>query len=173
MNKPVVGVITAALVLVIIGGISGGILYHSQSVRADAATAAAATAQRGVDKIEATRLADAKALAAKQAIAAHDKAVIDKAVAAAKAVADKTAKDAAAKSPKVVVRTVTPKTQISPPDPYQAAYDAFGFHPGSVCREMFDRGWAYTAMYSWFISHGYPAHMDVDGDLIPCETIYA
>jgi hypothetical protein len=167
MNKIIIISVGAALGLGALVG--GGIAYHAQSVRADAATVAAQQASQSVAKIEAARVADAKAVATKKAadaVAAHDKAIIAKAVAAAKAAAAKT-------TPTVVTKTVAPKAPINPPDPYQAAYDAFGFHPGSVCREMFDRGWDYVAMYSWFTSHGYPAHMDVDGDLIPCETVYA
>jgi hypothetical protein len=37
---------------------------------------------------------------------------------------------------------------------------------------MWDRGWSYTAMYAWYVSHGYPSHMDADGNGIPCETVY-
>jgi hypothetical protein len=84
---------------------------------------------------------------------------------------------AAAPRPTERTKTVTvpapaPRVVVVPADPYQSAYDAFNFHPGRVCREMWDRGWSYTAMYSWYVSHGYPNHMDADGNGIPCETVY-
>jgi Excalibur calcium-binding domain len=84
---------------------------------------------------------------------------------------------AAAPRPTERTKTVTvpapaPRVVVVPADPYQSAYDAFNFHPGRVCREMSDRGWSYTAMYAWYASHGYPNHMDADGNGIPCETVY-
>jgi len=72
----------------------------------------------------------------------------------------------------VTIPAPAPRVPPPPADPYQAAYDAFNFHPGRVCREMWDRNWSYTSMYSWYISHGYPNHMDADGNGIPCETVY-
>lgn len=105
-------------------------------------------------------------------------------VTAAPAVAPTTAAAPAAPiiiapAPKESTKTVivpapapAPRVPVAPPDPYQAAYDAFNFHPGKVCREMWDRNWSYTAMYAWYTSHGYPNHMDADGNGIPCETVY-
>lgn len=75
--------------------------------------------------------------------------------------------------PTVIVRERTVHVPAPhPPDPYQADYDAFGLHPGSVCREMYARGWSWLSMWSWYATHGYPNHMDSDGDNIPCETVY-
>jgi hypothetical protein len=43
---------------------------------------------------------------------------------------------------------------------------------GRYCAIMYAAGWSYERALAYYEGHGRPAHMDADGDGIPCETVY-
>jgi hypothetical protein len=43
---------------------------------------------------------------------------------------------------------------------------------GLLCRDLFDRGYDYTAAVAYWTRDGSPERMDADGNGIPCETVY-
>jgi hypothetical protein len=43
---------------------------------------------------------------------------------------------------------------------------------GRYCAEMHAAGWSFADARAYYEDHGRPAHMDADGDGIPCETVY-
>jgi Excalibur calcium-binding domain len=43
---------------------------------------------------------------------------------------------------------------------------------GKYCAAMRAAGWSFDEARAYYEDHGQPAHMDADGDGIPCETVY-
>jgi Excalibur calcium-binding domain len=43
---------------------------------------------------------------------------------------------------------------------------------GKYCAAMHAAGWSFEEARAYYQDHGEPAHMDADGDGIPCETVY-
>jgi hypothetical protein len=43
---------------------------------------------------------------------------------------------------------------------------------GKYCAAMKAAGWSFEEARAYYEDHGQPAHMDADGDGIPCETVY-
>jgi hypothetical protein len=43
---------------------------------------------------------------------------------------------------------------------------------GKYCAAMQAAGWSFEEARAYYEDHGHPAHMDADGDGIPCETVY-
>ena len=43
---------------------------------------------------------------------------------------------------------------------------------GKYCAAMKAAGWSFKEARAYYEDHGQPAHMDADGDGIPCETVY-
>jgi Excalibur calcium-binding domain len=43
---------------------------------------------------------------------------------------------------------------------------------GKYCAAMHAAGWSFEKARAYYEDHGQPAHMDADGDGIPCETVY-
>jgi hypothetical protein len=43
---------------------------------------------------------------------------------------------------------------------------------GKYCAAMHAAGWSFEKARAYYDDHGQPAHMDADGDGIPCETVY-
>jgi hypothetical protein len=43
---------------------------------------------------------------------------------------------------------------------------------GRYCAAMHAAGWSFAEAQAYYEAHGRPAHMDADGDGIPCETVY-
>jgi hypothetical protein len=43
---------------------------------------------------------------------------------------------------------------------------------GKYCAAMHAAGWSFEEARAYYQDHGQPAHMDADGDGIPCETVY-
>jgi hypothetical protein len=43
---------------------------------------------------------------------------------------------------------------------------------GKYCAAMHAAGWSFEEARAYYEDHGQPAHMDADGDGIPCETVY-
>jgi hypothetical protein len=43
---------------------------------------------------------------------------------------------------------------------------------GKYCAAMKAAGWSFDKARAYYEDHGEPAHMDADGDGIPCETVY-
>jgi hypothetical protein len=43
---------------------------------------------------------------------------------------------------------------------------------GKYCAAMHAAGWSFKKARAYYDGHGQPAHMDADGDGIPCETVY-
>ena len=43
---------------------------------------------------------------------------------------------------------------------------------GKYCAAMHAAGWSFEQARAYYQDHGQPAHMDADGDGIPCETVY-
>jgi len=43
---------------------------------------------------------------------------------------------------------------------------------GKYCAAMKAAGWSFEKARAYYEDHGQPAHMDADGDGIPCETVY-
>ena len=43
---------------------------------------------------------------------------------------------------------------------------------GRYCAAMHAAGWSLEKVRAYYEDHGQPAHMDPDGDAIPCETVY-
>src|SRR4029453_11588235 len=43
---------------------------------------------------------------------------------------------------------------------------------GRYCAAMHAAGWSFEEARAYYQDHGQPAHMDADGDGIPCETVY-
>jgi hypothetical protein len=43
---------------------------------------------------------------------------------------------------------------------------------GKYCAAMRAAGWSFEEARAYYEDHGQPAHMDADGDGIPCETVY-
>jgi hypothetical protein len=43
---------------------------------------------------------------------------------------------------------------------------------GKYCAAMHAAGWSLEKARAFYEDHGQPAHMDADGDGIPCETVY-
>ena len=43
---------------------------------------------------------------------------------------------------------------------------------GKYCAAMHAAGWSFEKARTYYENHGQPAHMDADGDGIPCETVY-
>jgi excalibur calcium-binding domain-containing protein len=43
---------------------------------------------------------------------------------------------------------------------------------GRYCAIMRTAGWSYGRAAAYYEAHGRPAHMDADGDGVPCETVY-
>jgi hypothetical protein len=43
---------------------------------------------------------------------------------------------------------------------------------GKYCAAMHAAGWSFEKASAYYEDHGQPAHMDADGDGIPCETVY-
>jgi hypothetical protein len=43
---------------------------------------------------------------------------------------------------------------------------------GKYCAAMKAAGWSFAQARAYYEDHGQPAHMDADGDGIPCETVY-
>jgi hypothetical protein len=43
---------------------------------------------------------------------------------------------------------------------------------GSYCKSMKAAGWSFAEAQAYYLAHGSPAHMDADGNGVPCETVY-
>jgi hypothetical protein len=43
---------------------------------------------------------------------------------------------------------------------------------GSYCKSMHAAGWSFAEVQAYYLAHGSPAHMDADGNGVPCETVY-
>jgi len=43
---------------------------------------------------------------------------------------------------------------------------------GKYCAAMHAAGWSFEKARAYYEDHGRPAHMDADGNGIPCETVY-
>jgi hypothetical protein len=66
--------------------------------------------------------------------------------------------------------------RAAPPTPSTPSYagpgDVRGLAAGMFCRDLFARGYSYSAAVDYWRLHGQTNSMDIDRNGIPCETVY-
>jgi hypothetical protein len=55
---------------------------------------------------------------------------------------------------------------------YAGPGDVRGLAAGLFCRDLYARGFSYSAAVDYWRMHGQPNQMDIDRNGIPCETVY-
>lgn len=68
--------------------------------------------------------------------------------------------------------TTTPTTTATTRAPPKPTTTRLVLLPGKYCATMRAAGWSFEQARAYYNDHGQPAHMDADGDGIPCETVY-
>jgi hypothetical protein len=68
--------------------------------------------------------------------------------------------------------TTAPTTVATTRPPSKPTTSRLALIPGRYCATMHAAGWSFKEARDYYNDHGQPAHMDADGDGIPCETVY-
>jgi len=58
---------------------------------------------------------------------------------------------------------------VTPTIQSRSVYD---LPPGLLCRQLADRGFSVYEAIDYYLNWGGPRNMDVDGNGVPCETVY-
>jgi hypothetical protein len=67
----------------------------------------------------------------------------------------------------------TPVRSTAPTTPsYAGPGDVRGLAAGLFCRDLYARGYSYSAAVDYWRLHGQPNQMDIDRNGVPCETVY-
>jgi hypothetical protein len=74
--------------------------------------------------------------------------------------------------PTVATTTAATTTTEAPTTTRPATTRPIKLVVGKYCAAMKAAGWSFQKARAYYEDHGQPAHMDADGDGIPCETVY-
>jgi Excalibur calcium-binding domain len=74
--------------------------------------------------------------------------------------------------PTVATTTAAPTTTEAATTTRPASTPSIKLVVGKYCAAMKAAGWSFEKARAYHENHGQPAHMDADGDGIPCETVY-
>jgi hypothetical protein len=80
--------------------------------------------------------------------------------------------DEAAPLPTVQQTTTTTRAPATTRVPATSTTAKLKLTKGSYCKSMKAAGWSFAEAQAYYLAHGSPAHMDADGNGVPCETVY-